>query len=133
MVMVSLYGNRTLTMIGDFSENEESVYAASLLLSSWLFAQRTEHYCRDTGNQCLPSQFPVLSYGTSLGTKNGVMGTHTMEVSKQRKAEFCHLQGNECKLEVIPLSTKMSLRIDGGGSSVYVLLSLVNKETALAF
>ena len=87
MVMVSLYGNKTLSMIGDFSENEESVYAASPLLSSWLFAQSTECYCRDTGNQCLPSVFPVLSYGTSLGTKNGGMGTHTVEVSKHIKKQ----------------------------------------------
>lgn len=67
MVILSLYGNKTLTMIGDFSENEESVYAASLLSSSWVFTQRTERHCRDTCTPVLTEpQFPVLSYGTSL-------------------------------------------------------------------
>lgn len=74
-------------MIGDFSENEESVYAASLLLS-WVFSQRTERYWRDTSTPVLTeSQFPVLSYGTGLGTDNGGMGTHTMEVSNYKEKQ----------------------------------------------
>lgn len=37
--------------------------------------------------RCLPGQFPVLSYGTSLGTKNGGMGTHTVEVSNYKEKQ----------------------------------------------